>query len=139
MKISLKRINKAVHLEATNEDGNKVSIDGSPEIGGEDLGVRPMQLLLMGLGGCSSMDILSILGKQKVDIDDFNIDVDAERDLENTPSLFTNIHVRFIFKGTNLNMKKIERAVNLSMDKYCSVTKILEKSANITHEIVIEG
>jgi putative redox protein len=139
MKISLKRINKAVHLEATNEDGNKVQIDGSPAIGGEDLGVRPMQLLLMGLGGCSSMDILNILAKQKVELEDFNIDVDAERDTENTPSLFTNIHVRFIFKGTDLSMKKIERAVNLSMDKYCSVTKILEKSAKITHEIVLEA
>ena len=139
MKVSLKRINKAVHLEASNEDGNKVQIDGSPAIGGEDLGVRPMQLLLMGLGGCSSMDILSILAKQKVVLDDFNIDVDAERDTENTPSLFTTIHVRFIFKGTDLNMKKIERAVNLSMDKYCSVTKIMEKSAKITHEIVIEA
>ena len=139
MKVSLKRINKAVHLEASNEDGNKVQIDGSPAIGGEDLGVRPMQLLLMGLGGCSSMDILSILAKQKVVLDDFNIDVDAERDTENMPSLFTTIHVRFIFKGTDLNMKKIERAVNLSMDKYCSVTKIMEKSAKITHEIVIEA
>jgi putative redox protein len=138
MKISLKRINKAVHLEAINEDGNKVQIDGSPAIGGEDLGVRPMQLLLMGLGGCSSMDILSILTKQKVVLDDFNIDVEAERDTENTPSLFTAIHVRFIFKGKDLNMKKIERAVSLSMDKYCSVTKILEKSANITYEIVTE-
>lgn len=138
MKISLKRVNKAVHLEATNESGNKVQIDGSPKIGGEDLGARPMELLIMGLGGCSSMDILSILNKQKVELDDFNIDIDAERDTDNTPSLFTNIHVRFIFKGTDLNLKKIERAVNLSMDKYCSVTKILEKSAKITHEIVIE-
>lgn len=138
MKISLKRINKAVHLEAVNEDGNKVQIDGSPAIGGENLGVRPMQLLLMGLGGCSSMDILNILAKQKVELEDFIIDVDAERDTENTPSLFTNIHVRFIFKGKELNMKKIERAVGLSMDKYCSVTKIMEKSANITYEIVIE-
>lgn len=138
MKISLKRINKAVHLEAINEDGNVVQIDGSPSIGGENLGVRPMQLLLMGLGGCSSMDILSILKKQKVELDDFTIDVDAERDIENTPSLFTTIHVRFNFKGKELNIKKIERAVSLSMDKYCSVTKILEKSAKITHEIVIE-
>ena len=140
MKIALKRINKAVHLEATNEDGNKVQIDGAPKIGGENLGVRPMQLLLMGLGGCSSMDILSILEKQKVELDDFNIEVDSERDTENTPSLFTDIHVRFTFKGKDLDakMKKIERAVNLSMDKYCSVTRILEKTAKITHEIVIE-
>ncbi len=140
MKIALKRINKAVHLEATNADGNKVQIDGAPKIGGENLGVRPMQLLLMGLGGCSSMDILSILAKQKVELDDFNIEVDSERDTENTPSLFTDIHVRFTFKGKDLEdkMKKIERAVNLSMDKYCSVTRILEKTAKITHEIVIE-
>lgn len=138
MKISLKRINKAVHLEASNEDGNKVQIDGAPQIGGENLGVRPMQLLLMGLGGCSSMDILNILSKQKVELDDFTIDVDAERDTENTPSLFTTIHVIFNFKGKELNLKKIERAVALSMDKYCSVTKILEKSATITYEIVTQ-
>ena len=141
MKVSLKRVNQAVHLEASNENGNTVQIDGAPKIGGEDKGARPMELLLMGLGGCSSMDILSILAKQKVALDDFNIDVDAERDSENVPSLFTNIHVKFIFKGENLeaSLKKIERAVNLSMDKYCSVTKILEKSAKITHEIVLEG
>ena len=138
MKISLKRINKAVHLEASNEDGNKVQIDGAPQIGGENLGVRPMQLLLMGLGGCSSMDILNILSKQKVELDDFTIDVDAERDTENTPSLFSTIHVTFNFKGKKLNLKKIERAVALSMEKYCSVTKILEKSATITYEIATE-
>ena len=138
MKISLKRINKAVHLEASNEDGNKVQIDGAPQIGGENLGVRPMQLLLMGLGGCSSMDILNILSKQKVELDDFTIDVDAERDTENTPSLFSTIHVTFNFQGKKLNQKKIERAVALSMEKYCSVTKILEKSATITYEIATE-
>ena len=83
MKVSLKRVNQAVHLEASNENGNTVQIDGAPKIGGEDKGARPMELLLMGLGGCSSMDILSILAKQKVALDDFNIDVDAERDSEN--------------------------------------------------------
>lgn len=84
------------------------------------------------------MDILNILSKQKVELDDFTIDVDAERDTENTPSLFTTIHVIFNFKGKELNLKKIERAVALSMDKYCSVTKILEKSATITYEIVTQ-
>ncbi|MDB4835230.1 OsmC family protein [Cyclobacteriaceae bacterium] len=141
MKIALKRINKGVHLEATNSEGNKVQIDGAPSIGGEGLGARPMELLIMGLGGCSSMDILNILSKQKVELDDFDIDINAERDTENTPSLFTNIHVIFKFKGSNLEekLKKIDRAVNLSMDKYCSVTKIMEKTAKITHEIVIEA
>ena len=138
MKINLKRLNNAVHLEASNSEGNTVSIDGAPKIGGEGKGARPMELLLMGLGGCSSMDILSILSKQKVDLEDFNIEIDADRDPENTPSLFTDINVIFRFKGKNLNFKKIERAVSLSMDKYCSVTKIMEKTAKITHEIVIE-
>ncbi len=139
MKINLKRLNKAVHLEATNSEGNIVSIDGAPKIGGEGKGARPMELLLMGLGGCSSMDILSILEKQKVELQDFNIEIEADRDTENTPSLFTNIHLIFKFEGENLNMKKIERAVTLSMDKYCSVTKIIEKTAKITYEIVLEA
>ena len=128
MKINLKRLNNAVHLEATNSDGNSVSIDGAPKIGGEGKGARPMELLLMGLGGCSSMDILSILEKQKVDLQDFNIEIEAERD--------TNLI--FKFEGKDLKMKKIERAVSLSMDKYCSVTKIIEKTAKITYEIVLE-
>ncbi len=138
MKINLKRLNNGVHLEASNSEGNTVSIDGAPKIGGEGKGARPMELLLMGLGGCSSMDILSILSKQKVDLEDFNIEIDADRDPDNTPSLFTDINVIFRFKGKDLNLKKIERAVSLSMDKYCSVTKIMEKTAKITHEIVIE-
>jgi putative redox protein len=141
MKITLNRMNEAVHLEASNTEGNKVQIDGAPKIGGAGKGVRPMELLLMGLGGCSSMDILSILVKQKVVLDDFYIDVEARRDDDNVPSLFTDIHVTFFFKGQDLkaSFKKIERAVTLSMDKYCSVTKILEKSAKITHQIVLEG
>ena len=140
MKVTLKRVNQAVHLEAVNESGNTVQIDGAPKIGGEEKGARPMELLLMGLGGCSSMDILSILDKQKVVLDDFNIEVSADRAVDQVPSLFTDIHVKFLFKGPDLSakLKKIERAVNLSMEKYCSVTKILEQSAKITYEIVLE-
>lgn len=136
MKIHLKRVNEKVHLQATNEGGNVVDIDGSPKIGGEDKGARPMELLIMGLGGCSSMDVLSILTKQRVVVDDYEVNITAERDTDNVPSLFTNIHVEFVFKG-QVDRAKAERAVNLSMDKYCSVTKILEKSAEITHSIVI--
>lgn len=95
-----------------------------------------MELLIMGLGGCSSMDVLSILTKQRVVVDDYEVNITAERDTDNVPSLFTNIHVEFVFKG-QVDRAKAERAVNLSMDKYCSVTKILEKSAEITHSIVI--
>ncbi len=137
MKISLKRQNDAVHLLAKNEDGLTVNIDGSPNIGGEDKGVRPMQLLLMGLAGCSSMDVISILKKQKQDINDYDVIVEADRDTESTPSLFTNIRIEFIFTG-KVDQKKAERAVQLSMDKYCSVTKIMEKTANISHSVTIK-
>lgn len=136
MEIKLKRINNAVHLEAVNENGNTVQIDGAPKIGGENKGVRPMELLIMGLGGCSSMDILSILAKQKIVVEDYEVNIKADRDPDNVPSLFTNIHVEFILKG-QIDEKKAERAVNLSMEKYCSVTKILEKTANITHSFKI--
>lgn len=136
MNIQLQRVNDKVHLQATNDSGNVVDIDGSPAIGGENLGPRPMQLLLMGLGGCSSMDVLSILTKQKVVLDDYKVNITSKRDEENTPALFTDIHVEFIFTG-DVDPKKAERAVNLSMEKYCSVTKIMEKTATITHSIVI--
>ena len=132
MKIHLKRVNKAVHLEATNENGNKVQIDGAPKIGGEDQGARPMELLIMGLGGCSSMDVISILTKQKQVIDDYEVNITAERTEDQTPNLFSNIHVEFVFKG-DINETKLERAIALSMDKYCSVTKIIEKTATITY------
>lgn len=141
MNIKLKRINQAVHLQAINEQGNVVDIDGADSIGGEGKGARPMQLLLMGLGGCSSMDVLSILNKQKVILSNYDVNIDAERDADNTPSLFTKIKVQFLFEGEigESETKKILRAVDLSMNKYCSVTKIMEKTAEITHEIIING
>ena len=139
MTIKLHRKNNAVHLEAVNESGNTVQLDGSPKIGGENKGARPMELIIMGLGGCSTMDVISILQKQKQEITDYSVDIHAERDEENIPSLFTNIHVKFIITG-KVDLKNAEKAVQLSMDKYCSVTKILEKTANITHSVeVIEA
>lgn len=138
MNIQLKRQNDAVHLVATNEQGQEVHIDGAPKIGGEDKGVRPMELLIMGLGGCSSMDVLSILKKQKQQIDDYEVNIKADRDTNSVPSLFTDIHVEFVLKG-NVDRAKAERAVQLSMEKYCSVTKIMEETANITHSVKIVG
>ena len=139
MNIKLKRINDAVHLQAENEQGNVVDIDGSDAIGGQEKGARPMQLLLMGLGGCSSMDVLSILTKQKVVLEDYDVNINADRDTDNTPSLFNKINVEFIFKGEigEKELKKIKRAVDLSMNKYCSVTKIMEKTATIDYSITI--
>jgi putative redox protein len=98
--------------------------------------------MLMGLGGCSSMDVLSILQKQKVVLSNYNVNIDAERDPDSTPSLFTNIKIEFIFEGDDLGevqVKKIKRAVELSMTKYCSVTKIIEKTANITYSSFVNG
>jgi len=137
MEIELNLLNNAYHFEAKNESGNAVNIDASPAIGGLGLGSRPMELLIMGLGGCSGIDVLSILRKQKIEPSGFRISISAEREKDATPSLFTDIHVKFIFKGP-LDAAKAQRAIDLSMDKYCSVAKTLEKTAKITSELVIE-
>tara|TARA_B100000795_G_scaffold269806_1_gene260479 strand:- start:2576 stop:3004 length:429 start_codon:yes stop_codon:yes gene_type:complete len=138
MKIVLNRIDDAFHFEAKNEDGKIINIDGSTAIGGNDMGVRPMQLLIMGLGGCSAIDVVLILKKQKQFIDDLKIELYAERYEDREPALFKNIHVTFSFKG-DLNEKRVKRAVALSMDKYCSVAKILEETSTITYGSIING
>jgi|688.fasta_scaffold666700_1 putative redox protein len=132
MEIIIDRINDAVLLEAKNEDGNSILMDGSPDIGGLNKGMRPMQVLLASLGGCSSMDVLSILRKQKQDILDYKVVLKGDREKEGDVSLFRNIHIKFVFKGNNLDPDKVERAIKLSMEKYCSVTKTLEPTAKIT-------
>lgn len=138
MKIVVERINEAVHLKATNSAGISFNMDGSPEIGGEDLGMRPMEVLLSSLAGCTSMDVLSILKKMREDIQDYKVEITGERDTTQVPAIFKSIHVHFILKG-NLNEKNVEKAVTLSMEKYCSVSKMLEKSAEITHSFAIEA
>ncbi len=137
MKIELKRIDDAFHLEAKNELGNRIEMDGAPKIGGSDKAARPMEVLLMSLAGCSSMDVLDILRKQRQTVEDFRIEVDAEREKDKTPSLFTDIHLHYFLKG-DLDDKKVERAVRLSMETYCSVTKIVEKTARVTWEYTVE-
>ncbi|MCU0354310.1 MAG: OsmC family protein [Cytophagales bacterium] len=136
MKIELKRKNQAVHLEAVNEDGASIHIDGSPAVGGENKGFRPMQLLLAAIGGCSTIDIVSILQKQRQPLEDISITVDGEREPNVEPSLFQTIHVHYVLKG-DLDEEKVRRAVDLSMQKYCSVAKTLEKTAHITYDFEI--
>ena len=116
MEIQLHRQNKAVHLKAINETGNEVHLDGAEKIGGENLGFRPMQMLLVALGSCSSMDVLSILAKQKQKVDDFSVYVNGEREQDKVPALFTEIHVRFEVTG-EVDEKKLHRAIDLSMNK----------------------
>ncbi|MDG5767293.1 OsmC family protein [Balneolales bacterium ANBcel1] len=137
MKIKLHRIDDAFHLKASNELGNSIEMDGAPKIGGSDKAARPMEVLLMSLAGCSSMDVLDILKKQRQHVEEYRVEVDAKRDQENIPALFTDVHVHFHVKG-DLSEKKVERAVRMSMETYCSVTKILEKTARITWEATVE-
>lgn len=111
MQIQIDRLNDAVHLKAINEEGHEVNLDGSENIGGENLGYRPMQILLVALGSCASMDVLSILNKQRQTIENYSVYVDGERDPNKIPSLFTNIHVRFEFIGP-LEEKKLDELLS---------------------------
>ncbi len=132
MKLTLKRLDDAFHLLAENEQGRQVHLDAGPAIGGRNQGIRPMELLIAGLGGCSSIDVISILKKFREPLEDLQVILDAERQPDVEPSLFTTIHARYILKG-NLNRDKVERALALSLDKYCSVARVLEKTAVITY------
>lgn len=131
MKVTLKRLNRDYHMEAKNESENVIEMDGSPKIGGQNLGARPMEVLLMSLAGCSSIDVISILKKMKQEVTDYHVEVEADREADVVPSLFTKIHMKYILKGT-LNEEKVKRAIQLSAEKYCSVSKILEPTAEIT-------
>lgn len=137
MKIEVSRINDAYHLEATNEQGNKLYMDGSTEIGGSNLAFRPMQMLLAALAGCSSIDVINILKKQRQEITDYRVTVEGEREQGKEPSLFTDIHIHFDLKGS-LDKEKVQKAIELSLEKYCSVAKTLEKTANITYSFSVE-
>jgi putative redox protein len=137
MKIDITRKNGSYHMQAVNDTGNTVDMDGSPAIGGENKGFRPMQLLLAAVGGCSTIDIVSILRKQREPLEDISLTVNGEREPNVEPSLFRDIHVHFTLKG-NLSEEKVRKAVDLSMQKYCSVAKTLEKTAKITYDFSIE-
>lgn len=137
MKITIDHLND-LHMEAQNEEGGLIRMDGTTEIGGLEGGFSPMQLLLAGVGGCSAIDIIGILEKQKQDLQDLKVEVDGNRQNKGTYSEFTTIHINYIFTG-DLDDKKVERAINLSLDKYCSVTKTLEKNSEITHSYEIKS
>jgi putative redox protein len=138
VKVELKRVDENFHFEAVNDTGNAVQIDASADIGGSGKGTRPMQLLLMALGGCSGIDIVLILKKQKQQIEDFSISIEGEREEGQEPSLYKNISVVFNFKG-EIDKGKLIRAVDLSMKKYCSVAKTLEKTAHISYKILLNS
>lgn len=136
MKISIKRIDEDFNMEAVNDEGASLLMDASPDIGGHGKGLRPMQLLLSALGGCSAIDVILILKKQKQNIESFEIEVDGDREKTGDVSLFKNIVLHFKIKG-KVSKDKAERAVQLSVDKYCSVAKTLEATAKITYKVSV--
>lgn len=137
MKITIDKLAGEQHMEASNENGGKIRMDGTQNIGGLDGGLSPMQLLLAGIGGCSAIDIVGILEKQKQDLQNLRVVVDGDRQKKDTYSEFTHIHLDFIFTG-DLDEHKVERAIDLSLNKYCSVSKTLEKTSKITHSYQIK-
>ena len=136
-KVNMKRVNDKVHFRAYNNTGNIVSMDGSPSIGGENKGVRPMEMVLMAFAGCSSIDIVSILQKMRQDLQQLDVQVEGFREEGAVPAVFVKIHIHYILGG-NLKEEKVKSAIEMSLGKYCSVSKMLEKAAEITssYEIV---
>ena len=135
MKATIKWLD-GVSFEGVSESGHSVVMDGAPESGGKNLGMRPMEMLLLGLGGCTSYDVVTILKKSRQDVKDCSAEITAER-AENIPKVFTKIHIHFVLEGNNLDVSVVERAINLSATKYCSASIMLEKSVIITHDFEI--
>ncbi|ASJ71693.1 OsmC family protein [Granulosicoccus antarcticus] len=122
------------HMSFVGESGSghSVVMDGSPEHGGRNLGVRPMEMVLIGLGGCTAFDVVLMLQKSRQNVIDVEVSLDAER-AEEIPHVFTEIKAHFKVWGKELSAKHVERAVTLSGEKYCSATKMLEKTATISY------
>ena len=122
-----------VSFIAESGSGHGILLDGAPEAGGRNLGARPMELLLMGLGGCTAFDVVTILRKGREKVTDCVVELEADR-APSEPKVFTRIHLHYRLKGRSLAPAKVERAIALSAEKYCSATAILEKTAKITHD-----
>ena len=121
---------------AESGSGHTVLMDGPPEAGGKNLGPRPMEMLLMGTGGCAAFDVVLILKKSRQDIRDCVVEIQAERAAQE-PKVFTRIHFHFILTGKKLNPQQVERAISLSAEKYCSASIMLGKTAEMTHNFEI--
>jgi putative redox protein len=139
MKARIKWVEGATFVGESGS-GHAVVMDGPPESGGKNLGIRPMEMLLLGMGGCTAFDVMFILGKARQPVRDCVVQLEAERS-ENPPKVFTRIHVHFVVSGDGLSEKQVARAVQLSAERYCSASIMLGKTAEITHdfEIVAAG
>jgi len=119
-----------------SDSGHTITMDGPPESGGENLGVRPMEMLLLGVAGCTMIDIVTTLKKMRQDLSHLETKINAERATDH-PKVFTDIHIQFILKGQNLDEKKVDKAITLSADKYCSASIMLGETATITHDFEV--
>jgi putative redox protein len=136
MKVNVKWID-GVSFVGESETGHAVVLDGAPENGGRNIGMRPMEMLLIGMGACTSFDVVTILKKARQPIVDCVAEIDAAR-AEEIPKVFTKIHVHFVVTGNHLNATQVERAVKLSAEKYCSASIMLQKACEITHDFEIK-
>ncbi len=116
--------------------GHTFLMDGAPEAGGRNLGVRPMEAMLIGAGGCTAFDVVLILKRSRADVTDCVVELTSER-AETDPKVFTKIHFHFIVTGRNLKPELVNRAINLSAEKYCSASIMLAKTAELTHDFEI--
>jgi putative redox protein len=135
MKARVKWVEQATFV-GESASGHAVVMDGPPDLGGRNLGIRPMEMILLGTGGCTAFDVVHILKKARQPITDCVVELSAERAAVE-PKVFTKIHIHFIVSGRDLPEKQVERAVNLSAEKYCSATQMLGKVAQITHDYEI--
>ncbi|MDD4913228.1 MAG: OsmC family protein [Sideroxydans sp.] len=119
-----------------SESGHAVVMDASPEVGGRNLGPRPMEMLLLGAGGCSSIDVMMILKKSRQAVSDCYVEMSAER-AETDPKVFTKIHMHFVVKGKDIKPEAVEKAVKLSAEKYCSASIMLGATAEMTHDFEV--
>jgi putative redox protein len=128
---------KGITFVGKTDSNHWITMDGPENFGGSDAGIRPKELILLGLGGCTGSDVVSILSKKRVKLDDFEINIETEVSEEH-PQIFTKLHLEYVFYGEDINTKDVERAIELSQTKYCGVTAMLEKTVQITHSYRIE-
>ena len=119
-----------------SDSGHTITMDGPPESGGENLGVRPMEMLLLGVAGCTMIDVVTTLKKMRQDLSHLETKINAERATDH-PKVFTDIHIHFIVKGKDLDAKKVDKAITLSAEKYCSASIMLGETATITHDFEV--
>ena len=119
-----------------SDSGHTITMDGPPESGGENLGVRPMEMLLLGVAGCTMIDVVTTLKKMRQDLSHLETKINADRATDH-PKVFTDIHIKFILKGQNLDEKKVDKAITLSAEKYCSASIMLGETATITHDFEV--